>query len=550
MTLTIQNFRRIAAATIKIAPLTILCGRNGAGKTTILQAFAACKSGLTAPVDGLLKKDAAALVTDGATEATITLDQAGAGTATVTYPAGKRTVEGLITEISATAAGAGTYITDAPKDRIRAINALRDTDPTREHIDAALAPLRLPASVADRLWNTITAQGWDAAHAIARENGTKLKGGWEQITGKRYGSQLAESWLPDGWAEELCTATPESLAAAVTEAETWVASATGAQAVGDEARRRLTETAGKLPALRDVRAGHDAALKACEKDAAAARSEISELESQRETVCECPACHAPVVIQGKALRLPRHDPTSTDLQDRIDRTTATLRDIETQIQTRRAEIGKVDGFIALAEKSEKQLAALRATTPHTGPALADAQARLQSARQRVDAQKRWADAAAKHRGVVQNQAIIDILAPDGLRQSRLAEAIAPINEQLDKLCQGAKWLPVQIEPDTSLTYGGRPYLLSSEAEQGARVALALQVAWSMIEGNREVLLDVKSNVDSGTIRGVIALGATFAASEPGRSVVIAMAADKPVDLKGRGLVYWVEDGKVSEAAQG
>ena len=81
----IQNFRGIADGHIDIAPIALLTGRNGAGKTSIARAIGAAVTGQAVPFDKLTKKDCAIMLKDGAKTGAVTLSNE-EGSTTFAWP--------------------------------------------------------------------------------------------------------------------------------------------------------------------------------------------------------------------------------------------------------------------------------------------------------------------------------------------------------------------------------------------------------------------------------------------------------------------------------
>jgi hypothetical protein len=79
-------------------------------------------------------------------------------------------------------------------------------------------------------------------------------------------------------------------------------------------------------------------------------------------------------------------------------------------------------------------------------------------------QCRQADHLAQQ--IAGNDRLLGILAGDGLRGRKLARVLEAFNTaQLAPLCEAASWKAVVVDPDMTLTYGGRPYQLLSSSEQ-------------------------------------------------------------------------------------
>lgn len=149
-------------------------------------------------------------------------------------------------------------------------------------------------------------------------------------------------------------------------------------------------------------------------------------------------------------------------------------------------------------------------------------------------------AAGYHQKILDNQRLIDELAPTGLRQRKLAECLAELNGNILDLCSTAGWASVELADDLSATLGGRPYLLLSESEK-FRVRVALQVALAGYDGSDAVIIDAADILDRAGRNGLFKL--LRRADVP---ALVCMTIDEPAkvpDLSkaGMGRSYWIAD---------
>jgi hypothetical protein len=153
-------------------------------------------------------------------------------------------------------------------------------------------------------------------------------------------------------------------------------------------------------------------------------------------------------------------------------------------------------------------------------------------------QKREADDLAER--IRDNDLVLGILAPDGLRAKKLARILEIFNRSLEPLCQAAEWRPVLIDAAMTLTYGGRPYMLLSTSEQ-YRVRAVLQVRMAQ-QGSEMVVID-EADILDGTMReGLFAMIA-----ESGLSALVCMTLSRRAQMPDLaaaelGASYWIEDG--------
>lgn len=96
--------------------------------------------------------------------------------------------------------------------------------------------------------------------------------------------------------------------------------------------------------------------------------------------------------------------------------------------------------------------------------------------------------AQMHADVLAWTDIADALAPDGIPAELLAEALDPINEHLRISAANAEWEPAQINADMTITYGLRHYALISESEKWRADAMIAE-AVSHISGVKLLVLD-------------------------------------------------------------
>jgi len=563
-TLTIENFRAIQATTIELDSITLLAGPNGAGKTSILQALSAALTGELMPVRNefwtrLHKKNSDSLIHSGASGASIMLD-APLGNTRVDYPAGTRISEGKPSECSRMAAGVDSFIELKYPERVQAINDLLRSEPKYDDLAAALAPLKISDKGLGILWGTITAQGWDAAHDGAKRKGAELKGAWKQITHHtgQYGSQLAEGWLPAAWTEDLRTATLEQLAAELTDRRSWLESAIGSASVGDAEIARLKQVSDLLPKMREQYAELEKAQVGNRKNETDISTGLKRLRAEVETTTQCPHCGEFVVIKGDRIDKPCHNPQEpNDLQDRIKHTERALTDIQQVIQARQTELTTRATQITQAEQAAKQLAELTTRTPDAEPGthgtVEQLRAEVKHAEDRLAAWKSYREAAKTHQMIQANQQVVDILAPDGLRVTRLQEALTVLNSRIAAIIGAAGWDAVTIEADTQVMYAGRPYMLASDAQK-FRARTAIQAAWAMIDGSLTVLIDVTADLDGVSKNGLIRLAVALRDSKipditgPTETVIAMAAADRskmPDISRVGGCGYWIERGVVA-----
>lgn len=551
----VRNFRGCERADLVVSPICLIAGQNGAGKTSIVQAVAAILSGHAIPIRGMAKADAGALVRQGAGSAMADLTSPD-GTCHVSWPDGIVSADGEPPSASRIAAGVDS-IPDMPMaDRARALSALLHADPTRDDLAAALVDVGIGASAATAaLWKLVEDQGWDAAHEMRRTKGAEHKGAWRQVTGQQYGSRVAASWTPPDWADDLDGQTERELAAALDAAKRARHDAIAA-AAADGARRgiiedeagRLTEREGAVAALTDsvgiIQAEIDALTR--ERDALPPPSDTA------PPTIPCPHCGAPIVASktliGVELRRPAAGdaPRDPDELKRVRLRRATLdgsiSNAETRVTQARAQLGRALAALENSRAAWAELQSLKPGGPTVDVADAEAAATAVSlAERRLAAFRAKSEADAIRDRITANEAVIGILAPDGLRARKLGRALYVFGARLADLCNAADWRVVSIGPDMAVSYGDRPYPLLSASEQ-YRARVAIQVAAAQVDGSGMVVIDAADILDAQTRNGLFRL-----LDDAGLPALVAMTLsrrEQVPDLAAAemGRSYWVERG--------
>ena len=288
LTISIENFGGVEAATMDIFPgITLLAGTNGAGKTTVLRALAACiRSDTLIPImsgdgkEALLKKDSHLMVRAGKSgSATLTGEK---GMRRVTWPSNGTKGTGPFPDQPAPsrmALGLIDWMAIPQAARIKVLQETAAKDPTlsavitREDLERAVAGARLDRGMIDWAWQVITNNGFDVAHSEASKYMTESTGGWRATTKETFGEEKAKTYTPQGWEADLVSATKESLQQEIQTKRQAVDRAIANQAV-DAAEVARVETLASTPlpnipdfesalaTARTTRAGEIASLQA------------------------------------------------------------------------------------------------------------------------------------------------------------------------------------------------------------------------------------------------------------------------------------------------
>lgn len=555
MRINITNYRGCREAAVTGGPILIVGGRNGNGKTSLLEGVALSVTRWAVP-QGMPKKDAGDLLytnDEGMRAAkgmvSVFLDE---GAVHAVYPKGDVQEDGKL-KVTPVAAGLVKLpLLGADKLAI-ALSSIVDSAPTLDDLLKACKAKGISAEVAGSIWKKVEKDGWDAAFAHSSDRGKLLKQEWQGITGQRWGSAIGESWRPNDWDDAIAedTTTDEDIAALrdkVSEAEKAAAFDEGVMAA-------LREDIEALPA-RDKAAQQ----KVIEAETAlvelrAAEDLRSKLPNPDESGHDmpCPHCGAFVRLDRenrattKLVKAEESKHKSTDLE-RMRRDIAaadgTLANKRTAYTNAKAAlvaanealtrsknaVGKVDDAVKAREAGEVQ-------------SVADATLAYNEAKNRVAKREAYLQAASKHATIVGNAAIQEILAPEGLRATVLQRGLESFNrEHLAPLCGLADWPLVMIESDLRITWGGRDWRFLSAAESWMVQAI-LQIAVARADGSQMVILDGADILDSRNRNGLFSI-----LPEIGIEALVGMTYNNPAlipDLAAAemGARFWIENGQ-------
>lgn len=582
----VRNFRGAERADIEAAPIALVAGLNGAGKSSICQAVAAALSKYAIPfVEATLtpgkyrpkftKTEARGLVRAGtdAASATVCLG-APANCASVTWPACETETKGDAPSSDVYSTGLLNF-TELPEQvRMALLIELLDAAPNEEDFRDAfraagfacspnkeLDPDHFDGDVHDEeggltalykeVATALETQGWDGAHRIFAERGAKLKGAWEQITGTKYGKLKAGDWKHPSYkgTAEAPGQNPgdktvrQILEERIADARQKVENAVAAQAVGDEQLRLLQEQVRELGSVATKLDDAEKTLKQATQLEADMREEYNGIDVPSEPI-DCPHCGGSLAIVGD--KLEKHDWPKEDIahiKSQKSLAKANLDKLVEQVRQAQRAVDSLRAEHARLSKAPEQLAAAKAKTG-TQEQLDLARDFLTGVEREAEAVLKTIDAGIKHVEIVANQKVIDILAPDGLRRSKLVKACERANKTLKDMSDVASWKTVSIDDELQFRYGGRHYAVLSASEQ-YRVRAAVHLTVAATQGSKAVIFDGADVLDADGRNGLFAL--LDEAGKQGIYSVVGMTLDRAQDAPDlaeakMGQTYWVSDG--------
>ncbi len=529
-----------------LAPLVVVAGGNGAGKTSLLQAI---RYGITGemPARVLLKKDAAALVSDGARSGSVELTYGswiGDDVIRRMLPEAGRMQPPSIFQHAAARCGLDAHLFGrlSTSERRKLLGDVVGTGDAGTWVALRLADEKIDAARIDTVL-PILLGGFDAGATYAGEKASEARGAWRAITGEAYGSKKAESWAaktptkPEGDADsidaELATANAELQA--VTEQigrAKAIAEAPSEERIANLRDKALPEAIEKLEALRDELRTLDA-----------------EARGNQGVTAQCPCCQKLLVIDGATLREaiePRKPATDAfaqakELRSKIagaEQWVAVKRGELATMEARRAAVAELaDELPPLAELEDRaallrqDIARLRGLAMQIGA----------HSREVQQAEAKTREAAANHAAVEQWSAVAKLLQPDGLPAELLAKQLQPIRERLS-LPGGV----VTLGDDMELRLNGRAYALLSESEQW-RVDVAISLAVCGAGGVPLLLIDRLDVIEPANRMPILHWLAGITSAGGPQVIVAATLKAKPA-LQMAQVIWMGEDLTTAKAA--
>lgn len=511
--ITIRNFVGARSVDLKITrPITLICGSNGSGKSSIAEAIRMALVGEPARVS--LKKEYKNLITEGQTAGYAVVERDGEKSA-ITLPSGAHEHTGKAFQFPASAL---TYVLDpgrfarvAPDDRRAFLFGLMSLRTDGPAVTARLLARGCNATKAEEISPHLQA-GFAAAHKEAQSRARDAKASWRTITGEAYGSIKAGTWSapkPEFDADRLRFVS-EELAAIVAQIEERTL------AIGDmqgRAKMQATQSA-TIAGLRE-RAKRFAATEAkLLKD----QAELAEWQAKvdhettkvgkrlpNEQNYNCPSCGAALChdrITGNLVEFTQPPPVDAESAERlreyerardllarsVENDKRDLNDADSAAKML-GEIGDAQDAPAPApEEIAAALTMVKALKEGRTALQQEVESLKEKKRQSSQAEGRTDVARSHHADVAQWEAISDALAPNGIPGEILANALEPINERLASSSNEAGWLRVGIDTDMSITGDGKPYALLSESERWRADAMIAE-AISHLSGIKLLSLD-------------------------------------------------------------
>ncbi|HHK4086473.1 AAA family ATPase [Pseudomonas aeruginosa] len=510
--LEITNFQGLRHAALDVsAPVLLVAGHNGAGKSSLLDAISHAFTGKPGRV--AQKQHIGQLITEGAKkgEARVEwLDESGEVQACgVALPSGKGSPFADSPFLPFVLDASRFAALDA-KDRRRVLFDLTGASASPAEVGKRLETKGIDLALFEKV-KPLLRSGFPAAVEQAKAYASEARGAWKAVTGENYGSDKANGWEPEAppaivSEEELESARAELRATAqdLDEAQQTLGSSKRAHADAQARASRiaaLRETAALADRRRNKLATDEANQDEWSEKVMAAESAASGEPAHQPLTC--PHCQGAVDLQ--AGQLVAHQPPAKVADPEAAKR---LEEYRGYLASAQRAVANSQRDLKESEDAAAQAAALEAETAQapSAEAIANGEQAINELRQARDASRAKlvalqealeaatqreasiAKAQAAHQDVVAWTGMADALSPAGIPAEILADAIGPVNELLHRLSGTAGWSPVQISADIDVTFGGRLYGLLSESERW-RCDTTIALAIATISGLRLALLD-------------------------------------------------------------
>ncbi|MCC2950743.1 AAA family ATPase [Pseudomonas sp. 203-8] len=567
--LEITNFQGLRHAALDVsAPVLLVAGHNGAGKSSLLDAIAMAFNGQPRRVS--LKKDMAQLVTEGAKKGEARVEWLDAAyevqVCGVALPTGK-----------------GSALTDSPflpyvldaslfasldaKERRRVLFDLSGASTSPNQIAERLVAKGHAAALVEKV-KPLLRSGFPAAVEQAKAYASESRGAWKAITGENYGSEKAVDWTP----ALLATVVTEDQVAEAGKnlqlLEDDLAEAQQALGASKQARQAADGRAQRIAKLRELvdlepRRRNKLTTDEQNQDEWSEKVMAAELASSGSVPHQpltCPHCQGAVDLQAGTLvvhqppeqiadaeaarRLPEYREYLASAQRAVANSQRDLDEClaaAEQIKALEAESVEAPSAEAIAN-GEQAINELRQARDASRAKLVALQEALEAATQR---EASIAKARAAHQDVVAWTGMADALSPTGIPAEILADAIGPVNDTLKRLSGIAGWSPVEISTEIDVTFGGRLYGLLSESERWrCDTTIALTIA--TISGLRLALLDRLDVLDLPSRNQAIALMRAMTSDREVDSVIVAGTLKEPMAKTPEWLqAVWIDGGHIA-----
>lgn len=554
MKLTINNFRRIQAARLELAPIALLLGHNEQGKTSVSQALGAVLVRSPGVIEGMLKKDMSEIINDSAQIATVDLEGED-WSVSMSWPKGDVVTRGAAPTATNIATGRQRLSRMKVEDAAQTLFSVLKVIPTEEMIISEFKQtarnhrvVLSDAHIREAL-DKLKAGGWDGAAKWADSEATAFKRDWKNTTGQVWGSTKGADWRPDGFEPDLLDLNEGALKERLTECTTAYEESIGDQALGEADVKALKEKAAKLPELEELKKIKGKTLASYDPLIETTKKQLAEMRSGPQPVV-CPECNSSLVatINGNDVQLAPHVGEYHVVPEKLIKEKQSS--LEAQITGKNnllVEIGKIDQQISEATAAKKKVSSTTKKAAASKEERDEAQKHLENSKARLVRFQTYHKAKVTHDMIMVYSMLGAEFAPDGIRRRRLTEQLANVlNPKLADVSAVLDIRPVTINSDMEIFCGTRKYTYLSTAAQFL-ADVAIQLAMAQLDGSGAVVIDGADVIQFPERRKRLLL-AVKAAGLPALITMSAKDITSAPDLEKAGLgnTYWIEAGEINE----
>jgi hypothetical protein len=555
MNFKIRNYRKISAADIELSKLTLICGKNAVGKTSLIDAIRSVASAQFNPFKEITKKEISMLVRSGSPSAYAEINE-GDNKSRIDWPKCDYITRGEAVTVSDVASGIQSLVDMNLPERTNYIVNLMKASPTADDLKDELMESQIFNPGVDilntdffkRLWEGIDLNGWDAMHTQAKGRGAKYKAKWEIVSDvKDYGKRKADAYLPAKWEPDLEKTSEKDLIAEVNKHKEWTEAAIKDTAVSDFEVERLESISCNINGIKKKLDSLKKQQDICEDEMNIKKTRIRDLTSAKEVRgLICPSCQETLTLSGGELKkIPKSDHvTAGKNKAEIAQHEKDIKSLQVQNNELLSAWGAEKSSLKVARDAALKLKNVKLKQDgDKGANVEDVKNKLAYAEDRLAAFRQYKEAHKISGDIKLSKKLCDILAPAGLRNKKLTTALAKINNSMKLLTDPVGWGMIEVTPDCNITVSGTPYgrLIAKSERYRARVLLQLMVA--MAENSRFVIIDDTDELTKSIRNDLLKV---ILRSDTQSIVVTALdnREDMPDLSKINGKAYWIDEGKV------
>lgn len=552
MKINVENFMGCAKADVEVGKVTYICGLNHQGKTSFINAVSAALTG-TPVILGLRKTDLGMLVRTGAAAGKVRIENEDSAVS-ITYPKAElQTTGSNPPSVSKIAAGIDSIVDFSAKERSEYIRNLTGCAPTKDDLKAFLKERYIEnEKIADKVWEKIDQDGFDASLERAKDTGRALKQQWSIVTGETYGSQKAETWQPAGWTSDLIDTSEESQQANITGLQAELEDLISRQAIDSDLFERLKKETSEEK-VKELTAKREECLKALTN----ARAETQDLSQKLDRLPNfnadekqiCPHCGGNLcIVHGRIVEYNGLDDTT---KEKINEQREELKKEYEKVKLDEADLekeyNKIFSDCSAAEEKLKKLNDLQAKSGNnvTERDIDIKREELRKANEGLAAFKAAKEAKRLANNIKENQVIIDALDMSGIRKNSMLRGLSIFNSSLDVICKDAGWGKVSVDDDLTILMNDRPYVLLSESEK-MRCNVTLQLAIASYNNDRTVIIDGAELLDLNGKNGLLKVLLNQNIFNAIIGMMLPNKEKAPVNAAHGIKSYWVENGIFEE----